>query len=181
MSRLTIPSREDAPAKSQPLLDAVEKQLGVVPNLFRLVGSSPAALEGYLGLNGALGRTLDAKTRERIALAIAEANGCDYCLSAHAYLGLNLAKIDDAEIALNRAGHSGDAKADAAIVFARKVLEARGRVSDAEIAAVRLAGFSEPQVIEIVATVALNVLTNYINNVAETDIDFPVVRAAQAA
>jgi uncharacterized peroxidase-related enzyme len=181
MSRITIPAREDAPAKSQPLLDAVEKQLGVVPNLFRLVGTSPAALEGYLGLNGALGRTLDAKTRERIALAIAQANGCDYCLSAHSYLGLNLAKIDDTEIALNRAGHSGDANADAAIVFARKVLDARGRVSDADIAEVRLAGFSEAQVIEIVASVALNVLTNYINNVAETDIDFPVVRAAQAA
>ncbi|MFM5885385.1 MAG: carboxymuconolactone decarboxylase family protein [Novosphingobium sp.] len=181
MSRLTIPAREDVPANSKPLLDAVEKQLGVVPNLFRLVGTSPAALEGYLGLNGALGRTLDAKTRERIALAIAQANGCDYCLSAHTYLGLNLAKIDDTEIALNRAGHSGDAKADAAVVFARKVLEARGQVSDADIAAVRLAGFSEAQVVEIVASVALNVLTNYINNVAETDIDFPVVRAAQAA
>ena len=181
MSRLTIPSREDAPAKSQPLLDAVEKQLGVVPNLFRLVGNSPAALEGYLGLNGALGRTLDAKTRERIALAIAQANGCDYCLSAHSYLGLNLAKIDETEIALNRAGHSGDAKADAAVVFARKVLDARGKVSDADIAAVRLAGFTEAQVIEITAAVALNVLTNYINNVAETDIDFPVVLAAQAA
>ena len=181
MSRLTIPTREDAPAKSQPLLDAVEKQIGVVPNLFRLVGTSPAAPEGYLGLNGALGRTLDAKTRERIALAIAQANGCDYCLSAHTYLGLNLAKIDDAEIALNRAGHSGDAKADAAVVFARKVLEARGHVSDADVAAVRLAGFSEAQVIEIVASVAVNVLTNYINNVAETDIDFPVVQAAQAA
>ena len=181
MSRLTIPAREDAPANSKPLLDAVEKQLGVVPNLFRLVSTSPAALEGYLSLNGALGRTLDAKTRERIALAIAQANGCDYCLSAHTYLGLNLAKIDDAEIALNRAGHSGDAKADAAVVFARKVLEARGHVNDADIAAVRLAGFSEAQVIEIVASVALNVLTNYINNVSETDIDFPVVRAAQAA
>lgn len=181
MSRLTIPAREDAPAKSQPLLDAVEKQLGVVPNLFRLVGNSPAALEGYLGLNGALGRTLDAKTRERIALAIAQANGCDYCLSAHSYLGLNLAKIDEAEIALNRAGHSGDAKADAAVVFARKVLDTRGKVSDADIAAVRLAGFTEAQLIEITATVALNVLTNYINNVADTDIDFPVVLAAQAA
>ena len=181
MSRIAIPTREAAPAKSQPLLNAVEKQLGVVPNLFRLVGTSPAALEGYLSLNAALGRTLDAKTRERIALAIAQANGCDYCLSAHSYLGLNLAKIDEAEIALNRAGHSGDAKADAAVVFARKVLDARGRVSDADIAAVRLAGFSEAQVIEIVATVALNVLTNYINNVAETDIDFPVVSAAQAA
>lgn len=181
MSRLTIPAREDAPAKSQPLLDAVEKQLGVVPNLFRLVGNSPAALEGYLGLNGALGRTLDAKTRERIALAIAQANGCDYCLSAHSYLGLNLAKIDETEIALNRAGHSGDAKADAAVVFARKVLDARGKVSDGDIAAVRLAGFTEAQVIDITATVALNVLTNYINNVAETDIDFPVVLAAKAA
>ena len=181
MSRLAIPTREDAPAKSQPMLDAVEKQLGVVPNLFRLVGTSPAALEGYLGLNAALGRTLDAKTRERIALAIAQANGCDYCLSAHSYLGLNLAKIDEPEIALNRAGHSGDARADAAIVFALKVLAARGKVSDADIAAVRLAGFTEAHVIEIVATVALNVLTNYINNVAETDIDFPVVLAAQAA
>lgn len=181
MSRLTIPTREDAPAKSQPLLDAVAKQLGLVPNMFRLIGTSPAALEGYLGLSGALGRTLDAKTRGRIALAIAQANGCDYCLSAHSYLGLNQAKIDDAEITLNRAGHSGDAKADAALVFARQVLDARGRVSDADIAAVRLAGFTAPQVIEIVASVALNVLTNYINNVARTDIDFPVVLAAEAA
>ena len=181
MSRLTIPTREDAPAKSQPLLDAVAKQLGLVPNMFRLIGTSPAALEGYLGLSGALGRTLDAKTRERIALAIAQANGCDYCLSAHSYLGLNQAKIDDAEITLNRAGHSGDAKADAALVFARQVLDARGQVSDADIAAVRLAGFTAPQVIEIVASVALNVLTNYINNVARTDIDFPVVLAAEAA
>ncbi len=181
MSRLVIPARSDLPAPSQPLLDAVEKQLGVVPNLFRLVGSSPAALEGYLSLNGALARSLDAKTRERIALAVAQANGCDYCLSAHTYLGLNLAKIDGAEIALNRAGHSGDAKADAALVFARKVLEARGRVSDGDLAAVRHAGFTDAQIVEIVAIVALNVLTNYINNVAETDIDFPVVHAAEAA
>jgi uncharacterized peroxidase-related enzyme len=181
MSRLAIPARADAPAKSQPLLDGVEKQLGLVPNLFRLVGASPAALEGYLGLNGALGRTLDAKTRERIALAVAQANGCDYCLSAHTYLGLNLARIDDAEIARNRGGHSGDARADAALVFALRVLESRGKVGDADLAAVRLAGFSEAQVIEIVANVALNVLTNYINNVAQTDIDFPVVLAAEAA
>lgn len=178
MSRLTIPTRENAPVNAQPLLNAVEKQLGIVPNLFRLVAQSPAALEGYLGLNAALGRTLDAKTRERIAITVAEANGCDYCLSAHTYLGLNLAKIDETEIALNRAGRSGDAKADAAVVFARQVIAVRGKVSDADISAVRLAGFTEAQVIEIVASVALNVLTNYINNVAETDIDFPVVLAA---
>lgn len=181
MSRLAIPAREAAPAGSQPLLDAVNAQLGVVPNLFRLVGTSPAALEGFLGLSGALGKTLDLKTRNRIALATAQVNGCDYCLSAHSYLGANLAKLDAAEMAANRRGHSADTKADAALVFARKVAEARGKVSDADIAAVKLAGYSDAQIIEIIANVALNVLTNFVNNVADTDIDFPVVRASEAA
>lgn len=181
MSRIAIPAREDAPAGSQLLLDAVAKQLGVVPNLFRLVALSPAALEGYLGLNGALSKTLDAKTRERIALAVAEANGCDYCLSAHSYLALNLAKISQAEIDLNRAGGSSDPKADAAVRFAAKIAQARGHVDDADLAAVRSAGYSDAQIVEIALHVALNFLTNFVNNVAETDIDFPVVRNAKAA
>lgn len=181
MSRLTIPAREAAPSASQPLLDAVEKQLGSVPNLFRLVSLSPAALEGFLGLHGALGRTLDNKTRNRIAIATAAVNGCDYCMPAHSYLGEHLAKLDTAELAANRQGHSNDLKADAALVFARKVAQTRGKVGDADLAAVKLAGFSDAQVVEIVANVALNVLTNFVNNVADTDIDFPVVRAAEAA
>lgn len=181
MSRLTVPTRDSAPEGSQPLLDAVNAQLGVVPNLFRLIGLSPATLEGFLGLHGALGRTLDVKTRNRIALATAQVNACDYCLSAHTYLGSNLAKLDEAEMAANRRGHSNDAKADAALVFAQRVAEARGHVSDADLAAAKLAGYSDAQIVEIVANVALNVLTNFVNNVAETDIDFPVVRAAQAA
>ncbi|HEX8797479.1 MAG TPA: carboxymuconolactone decarboxylase family protein [Terriglobales bacterium] len=180
MSRLTIPTRDQAPAASKPMLDAVGKQLGVIPNLFRLVGLSPAALEGYVALNGALSKTLDAKTRERIALTIAQANSCDYCLSAHTYLGLNLAKLDEGELRRNRQGHSGDAKAEAALVFARRVAETHGQVSDADLAAVKSAGYTEAQVIEIVANVALNVLTNFINNVAHTEIDFPVVRAKAA-
>jgi uncharacterized peroxidase-related enzyme len=181
MSRITIPAREAAPAASQPLFEAVEKSLGVVPNLYRLVGHSPAALGGLLGLNGALSRALDARTRERIALAVAQVNGCDYCLSAHSYLGLNVAKLDAAEIALNRRGHSADPKADAAVAFAAKVAAARGRVGDADIAAVKLAGHTEAQIVEIISLVALNFFTNLINNVAETEIDFPVVRAAEAA
>ena len=181
MSRFAIPSRDEAPAASQGILDAVNKQLGVVPNLFRLVSLSPAALAGMTGLSGALAKTLDVKTRERIAIATAQVNGCDYCLSAHTYLGLNLAKITPDEIALNRAGTSSDAKAGAAVRFAAKVAQLRGKVSDADIAAVKLAGFSEAQIVEIVAVVAENFLTNLINNVAETNIDFPVVRAAEAA
>ncbi len=181
MSRIAIPVRAEAPDAAQPLLDAVEKQLGSVPNLFRLLARSPAALEGFLGLNGALGRALDGRTRERIALAVAQSNGCDYCLSAHSYLGANLAKLDAAEIARNRAGASSDPRAEAALHFALRIVETRGRVSNDDLAAVRRAGFSEAQLVEIVGLVAVNVFTNYLNNVAETDIDFPVVLAAEAA
>ncbi len=121
------------------------------------------------------------KTRERIALAVAEVNGCDYCLSAHSYLALNLAKLSAEEVALNRTGASGDAKADAAVRFAAKLVRERGHVSAADIEAVRGAGFSDGQIVEIVAVAAENVFTNLINTVAETDIDFPVVHAAKAA
>ncbi|WP_144157051.1 peroxidase-related enzyme [Paraburkholderia sp. BCC1885] len=182
-SRISTPaSVADAPAASRPLLDAVNKQLGVVPNLFRMVGTSPAALEGYLSLSGALGKgSLSAKTRERIAIAVAQVNGCDYCLSAHAYLAKNLAKLDDAEIAANRNGGSNDPKAAPAVLFAKKVAEARGHVTDADFSAVKAAGYSDAEVIEIVQNVALNVWTNYINVIAGTEIDFPVVRTSEAA
>ena len=181
MSRLAIPARDDVPQASKPILDAVHKQLGVVPNMFRLIAASPAALQGFTGNNGALARTLDVKTRERIALAVAQVNNCDYCLSAHSYLGLNLAKITPEEIALNRKGASGDAKADAAVRFAAKVVRERGKVSDGDIKAVRDAGFSDGQIVEIIAVTAENIFTNLLNVVAQTDIDFPVVHAAEAA
>ena len=183
MSRIAIPASIDAsPAASKPLLEAVNAQLGSVPNLFRLVGNSPAALEGYLGLSGALAKgVIGAKTRERIALTVAEHNGCDYCLSAHTYLGKNLAKLDDAEITANRSGASNDPKADAAVRFAARVARERGKISDADFAAVRLAGYSDAQIIEIVQHVALNTWTNYFNEVFQTEIDFPVVTARKAA
>ena len=175
MSRIATPASIDtSPAASQPMLSAVKAQIGSVPNLFRLVGNSPAALEGYLGMSGALAKgALPAQTRERIALAVAQVNGCNYCLAAHSYLGKNLAKLDDAEIAANRRGGSGDAKADAAVRFAQLVAQERGHVGEGALQAVRAAGYSDAQVIEIVQHVALNTWTNYINEVAATDIDFP--------
>jgi uncharacterized peroxidase-related enzyme len=180
MSRIAIPARDAAPAASKPLLDAVEAQIGTVPNAFKLIGSSPAVLEGFLAFSAALGKTLDVKTRNRIALATADANACDYCLSAHTYLGTNVAKLDEEELALNRLGRSKDSKADAAVSFAAKVVQTKGKVSNDDIAALRLAGFSDAQAVEIVANVAVNVFTNFLNNVAQTDIDFPVVRARAA-
>ncbi|MBC3910466.1 carboxymuconolactone decarboxylase family protein [Undibacterium umbellatum] len=176
MSRITIPSVETSPAASQPLLAAVSQQLGMVPNLMKLVGNSPAALEGYLSLSGALAKgSLSAQLRERIALTIAEYNGCDYCLAAHAYIGKNLAKLSDTDIDAARGAQAADTKTHAALQFARQVAEQRGRVSDTELANLRAAGFDEAAVIEIVLNVALNVLTNYVNNVSHTDVDFPRV------
>lgn len=177
MTRIPTPTSIDtSPAASRPLLEAVQKQLGSVPNLFRVVGTSPAGLEGYLGLNGALGKgALDVKTRNRIAIVVAQENGCDYCLSAHTYLGKNLARLDDAEMNLNRDATSADPKAAAAVRFAAEVVRGRGHVGDAELAAVRAAGWGDAEIVEIVLHVALNTLTNYINTVAATEIDFPVV------
>lgn len=182
MTRIATPATiAEAPLAAQPLLEAVQKQIGTVPNLFRTVSNSPAALEGYLGLSGALGKgSLPAATRERIALAVAEINGCAYCLSAHSYLGKHLAKLDDAEILANRMGHSNDAKADAAVHFAALVTKARGHVSDDEVQAVKQAGYDDAQVVEIVLHVALNTWTNYINEVAQTVIDFPAAKALAA-
>ena len=182
MSRIPTPAVDQAPAAAQPLLDAVKKQLGTVPNLFRIVANSPAALEAYLGFSGALGKgNLAAATRERIALAVAEFNGCEYCLSAHTYLGKNLAKLDDAEITANRSGASNDVRADAAVGFAAKLARGRGQVSDADVAAVKLAGYSDAEIVEIIAHVAINVFTNYVNEALKTEIDFPHVAARKAA
>jgi uncharacterized peroxidase-related enzyme len=177
MSRIPTPATIEAtPAASQPLLQAVQRQLGSVPNMFRLIATSPTALEGYLGMFTALGKgALPAATRERIALAVAEINHCGYCLAAHTYLGKNLAKLDDAEIAANRDGHSNDAKADAAVRFAALVARARGQVGEDDLQAVRAAGYDDAQLLEIVLHVALNTWTNYVNEVFQTDVDFPRV------
>lgn len=182
MNRISIPAMEQSPAASRPLLQAVAQQLGSIPNLFRVAGLSPAALEGMLNLSGALGKgALDPRTRERIALAVAQVNQCAYCLSAHTYLGRHFAGLDETEMDANRFGGSSDPKAKAAVQFAMQVARQRGHVSDGELDAVRRAGYDDAEVVEIVMHVALNSLTNYLNEVARTPIDFPAVSLVKAA
>lgn len=181
MSRIPTPATiGDAPEAARPLLEAVKTQIGQVPNLFRIVANSPQALEGFLGFNAALAKgKLTPATRERIALAIAEINGCDYCRTAHAFIGSNL-KLDAAEIAANRRGASNDPKADAAVRFAARIVRERGQVSEADIAAVRAAGYGDAEIVEIIAHTAVNTFTNYVNEVLGTVVDFPRVDALAA-
>jgi uncharacterized peroxidase-related enzyme len=183
MPRIAAPATiEASPAASQPLLEGVQKLLGSVPNMFRTIALSAPALQGYLGLNGALAKgRLNAGTRERIALTVAEINDCGYCLSAHSYIAKNLVKLDDREIAASRDAASADPKVAAALRFAAKVVEARGHVGDGDVAEVKAARYDDAEVMEIVTHVALNTLTNYVNEVAKTDIDFPVISAKRDA
>jgi len=166
-------SKTEAGNEAQPLLAAVEKKLGTVPNLMRTMANSPAVLEAYLGFSGTLAKgALGTKLREQIALAVGESNDCRYCLAAHTALG-RMAGLNDEQIRDSRRGRSPDRKTEAALAFARKVVAERGSVSDADVDALRAAGFNDGDVAEIVANVALNLFTNYFNHVAGTEIDFP--------
>lgn len=184
MTRLIALPTDTATGKTKELFTAIEGKLGMVPNMMRTMGSSPAFLEGYLNLSGALSHgTLGAKTGELIALAVAEANACSYCLSAHTYIGGNLLKITEDAMISARSGRSDDPKIDAILGFAISVVTKRGIVDDADVAAVKAAGVTDGQIGEIIGHVALNILTNYLNNTANTEVDFPVVEtfAAKAA
>ncbi len=175
MSRIDPIDPKTATGEARELLDAVQSQLGIVPNFIRVLAHSPKALGGFLGLYAGVGAlSIDKATQERIALAIAEGNGCQYCVSAHTAIGRHAGLTND-EMALNRQGGSSDAKAAAAVAFARALNENTGDVTGAEFAAARNGGLSDAQIVEVITIVALNVFTNILGKATQIDIDFPKV------
>lgn len=181
MPRLSQINPTEAEGKTKELLDGIKKKSGMVPNILQHMANSEPALEGYLNFSGALGKTgISAKLREQIALVVGEINGCDYCVAAHSAVakmrGLSQDEIMDA-----RQGTATDRKVDAAIKFAVSVVENKGFVSDEEIKAMRDAGYTDGEIVEVVAVVSLNIYTNYINHVAETVLDFPAVPKLETA
>jgi uncharacterized peroxidase-related enzyme len=175
MARLQTLSTENTTGKAKELLEAVTSKMGRVPNIAGAMANSPALLEGYLGLSGALGSgKLDPKLREFISLAVAEKNGCSYCLSAHTTIGNKMLGIDEATLLKSRTEESIDPRTDAALVFVRAIVDKRGKVTDEEVALVKEAGFTDEEIAEISGNVALNLLTNYFNELAGTEIDFPI-------
>lgn len=181
MARIAPVTPAAANAEQQALFDAIQAQLGMVPNFLRVFAHSPAALKAFLGLHGVThDGHLDAQTGERIALALAQHNACEYCLSAHSAIGRKVG-LDGAEIDANRAGASLDAKAAAAVRFARALVEHTGDVTTAELDAVRQAGYTDAEIVEIITHVGMNVLTNILGRASRIDIDFPRVDLKLAA
>lgn len=181
MSRIPLIDTQDSQHPSQPILAQIKQAFGGAPNMFRAVANSPAALRSMWGAFGALGQgSLPAKLTEQIAVAIANRNGCEYCLAAHTALGRK-AGASNAEMANAQLGGSDDAPTAAALQFALAVVDRRGRIDEQEIVALREAGFDDGQLVEILAHVALNLYTNYVNNALGTPLDFPAVALKQAA
>lgn len=173
MPRIQPVDATAADAATAELLGSVKKKLGTVPNLIATMARSPATARAYLGFSQALGGgSLPARLREQIALTVGETNGCGYCIAAHTALGKG-AGLSEQETCDARRATSGDERERAALDFARKVVQNRGRVADADVEQVHQAGYTDGDVGEIVANVALNLFTNYFNHVAATEVDFP--------
>jgi uncharacterized peroxidase-related enzyme len=178
MPRLATVDPVTAEPPARALLGKVERALGTTPNMMRAMASSPAVLDAYLQFSGALSKgRLPARAQEQIALVAAVENDCGYCLAAHTVLG-GRAGVSEADLVAGRTGRASDPKVQAALTFAKAVITTRGFVSDEDLADVRAAGYSDGEIGEIVAAVALNTFTNYFNSVGQTTLDFPAVPGA---
>lgn len=174
MSRLPQIQDDQANAQQAGLFAAAKSKLGMVPNMVRALGNSPAALRGYFEFSGALGsgEGLNAQQREIVALAVGQANGCEYCLAAHSTLG-KMSGLKPEAIEAARRGDGVDDANRAVARLATQVVESRGRVADSELEAFRAAGFGDEAIAEVVGHVALNIYTNYFNNLSQVEVDFP--------
>lgn len=177
ISPLDIAAKTDA----QPIFEAIKLKMGKVPNLFRVMGHSPAVLSSYLAFSDAMSKgQLSAGERESVAIAVAQRNSCGYCLSAHAFLGKG-AGLSAADIAAARDAKAADVRRQALLTLADKLVVERGHLSDADLAAARGGGLADGEILEVVALVALNTFSNYVNHVAGTEIDFPEIDLAKAS
>jgi uncharacterized peroxidase-related enzyme len=173
MSRLPQLVPSSATGEVQELFNSVQKKLGMVPNMMRAMANSPGVLEGYLQFSNSISRgSLTAKQRQQIALAVSQDNGCDYCLAAHSTIARSVGLTAD-QIRDSRHSRAVDGKTNALLQFVHKVVAQRGYVDDQDVDGLREFGFTDADITEVVAHVALSVLTNYFNIVAGTDIDFP--------
>lgn len=178
-TRIETLNPETTTGKAKELFNAVESKLGFIPNLIKVFGNSPATLQSYLSLGELTASgNFSNKFREQLALAIAEENNCNYCLSAHTAIG-KMNGLTDAQTEESRQGLAADAKEAAGLKFAQTVTENRGNVTNEDIAAVKAVGYNDGDILEIVLNVVSNTLTNYVNHIAETEIDFPKVEAGK--
>lgn len=178
MARLDNVNPENIPSDSKNTLDVFSKNIGFTPNMMVAFAQSPIAFNAWATLLGSLSKALDVKTRDSIGLVVSEVNGCNYCLTVHSFTAQHMAKLSPEEIILARKGYSEDGKRNAAIQFAKKVIQNRGKIEDTDFKIVKEAGYTDANIMEIVSLVAMYSLTNFFNNVFDPERDFPEVQLA---
>jgi len=180
MQRLNSVNPEQAEGRAKELFDTVQQAFGVVPNAAKVMANSPAVLESFLAFSQAMGQAgIGAKLHNQVKLSTSESNSCDYCASLLSAVGPSAGLTAD-DILAGRTASAEDHRTDAALKFAEAVLESRGKVSDTQLATLRDAGFDDGEIVEIVASVVLGCFTNFLNNVADTDLDFAPVEPVEA-
>lgn len=182
MPRIKTIDPASTTGETRQILDGFQAKLGTIPNIFKTIAQAPAVLKFYVAGSGALGESsLSPALREQLALAIAGANSCDYCASAHTVIGRKVG-VAESELPINLAAKSADAKVQAALTFAKKVVDSKAHIADADLATVRAAGYSDPQILEMIGVISFNIFTNYINHIVDTEVDFlPKIDAAGGA
>jgi uncharacterized peroxidase-related enzyme len=174
MSRIPAVNPDTATGELKTIYDGMKKSIGKVPNIFRHMGNSPEVLQSFLALSQSLNHTsLSPKLREQIALVVGQENKCGYCLSAHSAIGKGAGLSDD-DIQKARNGESTDSKTRAILHFAKVVVDQRGHVSDADVDALKRAGVSDTELVEIILAIQVNMFTNYFNHIVDPTIDFPL-------
>jgi len=173
MSYIQPVDRNQVDSSVNATLDAIKAKLGKVPNLFLTLAHSPVALNAYVQLSDVAGRgKLNGKQREQIALAVGEANNCDYCLAAHSAIG-GMVGLKPAQITAAREGRADNARDTALLQLARSIIANQGHVPTGELDAFKAAGLADADVLEVLVSVVLNIYTNYTNHIARTEVDFP--------
>lgn len=181
MARIPYLEITTSPSKSQANLQTLQQKLGTLPNIFKSMAHSPAALQTYMGVSGALGdSSLSPALREAIALAVAEFNGCDYCLAAHSTIGAK-AGLSAEDLLSSRQFSASDAKTNAALKLTKALLSTKGKITDSDLQAARQVGITDGELGDICAVIALNQFTNFFNNLNKTDVDFPLAPSLQQA
>lgn len=180
-TRIKTLNPDTTTGESKELFNAVEKKLGFIPNLIKVFGNSPTTLKSYLNLGELTASgNFSNKFREQLALAVGEENSCNYCLSAHTAIG-KMNGLTSEQTELNRQGLANDAKTQVGLQLAQSITKNRGKITSQEIEAAKAVGYNDGDILEIVLNVVSNTLTNYVNHIAETEIDFPKVEAGKFA
>ncbi len=172
MTTFQVPTREDVSPASQEAFDHLQKALGMVPNLYAAIAYSENGLPKYLAYQGAK-TSLTNKEKEAVNLVVSQVNGCRYSQSAHTVLG-RMNGLSDEEIILIRKGGSSDPKRQALVALAKEITEKKGQVSPATLDRFFEAGYTKGTMVDVILQVSDKTAMNYLHNLTQVEIDFPL-------